>query len=181
MIKQLTERETEVKKRIRPTILKQLRSHISRKTLKLWGRKKGKNFVYEQMILALYKDLFDVGYIALNNDTKSWTGFAVKTLQHNTQVMRQALALWADEQIKLGKLGDWQCVLLHLSGCDAEVNLWIDSADFRKEGLRNVLRRSPDWSYKKNSPGRRYMALSDGRSRVRSLWGGYSPKVYDGT
>ena len=57
----------------------------------------------------------------------------------------------------------------------------MDSTDFRLEGKRSVSRKDPSWSYKCNSPGRRYQVLSDAQRRIRKVWGGYSPKVYDGT
>eukprot|EP00026_Physarum_polycephalum_P019929 Phypoly_transcript_22202.p1 GENE.Phypoly_transcript_22202~~Phypoly_transcript_22202.p1 ORF type:complete len:189 (+),score=33.19 Phypoly_transcript_22202:49-567(+) len=41
-------------------------------------------------------------------------------------------------------------------------------------------RKDKDWSYKCNSKGRRYMVLRDGKGRIRKMWGGYSPKVFDG-
>ena len=62
------------------------------------------------------------------------------------------------------------------------VNIWLDSSDFRvakKAGKRGL--KSDKWSFKLNSPGRRFMFACDGKVKVRRLWGGYSPKVHDGT
>ena len=43
-----------------------------------------------------------------------------------------------------------------------------------------VSRKSEWWSFKLNRPGSRFMVLMDARRRVRMVWGGYSPKLYDG-
>lgn len=37
------------------------------------------------------------------------------------------------------------------------------------------------WSFKLNRPGRRYSFIQNAQGLVVKLWGGYSPKVYDGT
>ena len=61
-----------------------------------------------------------------------------------------------------------------------KVRLWLDSSDFalrRKKEWRN--KKGPMFSYKENHPAQRYMMLSDGKTRIRRLWGGFSPKVYD--
>ena len=61
-----------------------------------------------------------------------------------------------------------------------DTNLWIDSTDFPIYKPKGADKKSPSWSYKLNSIGRRYMVLCDGKRKVRKLWGGYSPKIYDG-
>lgn len=60
------------------------------------------------------------------------------------------------------------------------VCLWMDSTDLCLIGKSSTSRKEHTWSYKCNSPGRRYMMLCDGKGIVRKLWGGDSPKVYDG-
>ena len=58
--------------------------------------------------------------------------------------------------------------------------LWIDSTDFGHEKKEGESTQDPDWSYKCNKPGGRYMLLIDGKSRVRKMWAGYEPKLWDG-
>ena len=41
-------------------------------------------------------------------------------------------------------------------------------------------RKDPQWSYKLNGPGQRYTVVMDARGVIQNVWGGYSPKVYDG-
>ncbi len=135
------------------------------------------------MILALYKYLLNCGYNRLHAETHSWHGMGVKTIQHNTTIIFESLREWAQDQIKEGTSQDWNRAArrLQLDGCVSKANLWMDSTDIATGGRRTVKRSSPNWSFKKNRPARRYMFLSDGRCRARGLWGGYSPKVYDGT
>jgi hypothetical protein len=56
----------------------------------------------------------------------------------------------------------------------------MDSSDFPMQRRGKTSRKDPDWSYKLNRPGRRYMFLRDEKGKIRKIWGGYSPKVYDG-
>ena len=57
----------------------------------------------------------------------------------------------------------------------------MDSSDFPLQRGKGRGRKSSFWSFKLNHPGRRYTFLLNGSSEVVRLWGGYSPKVYDGT
>ena len=50
----------------------------------------------------------------------------------------------------------------------------MDSFDVAVHGV--VGKKTPEWSYKKNHRGRRYM---DANGRIRELYGGHSPKLYD--
>ena len=56
----------------------------------------------------------------------------------------------------------------------------MDSVDLPKTHGPDRGRKSTAWSYKLNRPGRRFMFVQDLRRRVRKVFGGYSPKVYDG-
>jgi hypothetical protein len=183
MVKTAGELEKAVKTRIRAPIFNSLKQHVNRNHGNLWAKKKGIHFVDQQLILALYKYLFNCGYNRLNAETHSWHGMGVKSLQHNNKVIFESLREWAQDQIKQGTSQDWNRAARHLqlTGCVAKANLWQDSTDIATEGRRTIKRSSPDWSFKKNRPARRYMMLSDGLCRVRGMWGGYSPKVYDGT
>eukprot|EP00005_Dracoamoeba_jomungandri_P008799 CAMPEP_0174276072 /NCGR_PEP_ID=MMETSP0439-20130205/60184_1 /TAXON_ID=0 /ORGANISM="Stereomyxa ramosa, Strain Chinc5" /LENGTH=213 /DNA_ID=CAMNT_0015368261 /DNA_START=512 /DNA_END=1153 /DNA_ORIENTATION=+ len=95
--------------------------------------------------------------------------------------MLQLLGEWGKEHIQLGDLDAWEKSAQNTprKGKYRSVVLWIDSTDFRLVGKRKVSRRSRKWSFKLNSPGQRFMMLMDAKRRIRGLWGGYSPKVYD--
>jgi len=175
--------EAKVRRRVTRPVLQELEREVKKKVGKLWATRKGRNFVREQLVLALYKDLQNKGYNTVHNDTHAWTRCSSKTLRHNTKIVREAAAVWAMKQIKLGDSRSWNRAAegLDVEGPAAASNLWLDSVDLPKEGKRTTSRSGPDWSWKVNGPGRRYMCLSDGRGRARQLWGGYSPKVFDGS
>jgi len=61
-----------------------------------------------------------------------------------------------------------------------DVCLWFDSSDFRLTGKISTSTKSSWWSYKLNSPGLRYNALTNAKGQVNCLFGPYSPKIYDG-
>jgi len=55
----------------------------------------------------------------------------------------------------------------------------LDSTD-RKSGKQSTSRSSDTWSYKENGPAQRFTFLMDYKRRIRKVWGGYTPKLYDG-
>ncbi len=59
------------------------------------------------------------------------------------------------------------------------VNLWIDSSDFKLIGKNSTSTKDVSWSYKENSPDQRYMFVQDAQTRFRVVIGGYSPKIDD--
>lgn len=107
-----------------------------------------------------------------------------RTVEHNSRVLLQIFAQWGKTQIKLGKPRDWdeaaEVSINHVQEFLHQVRLWIDSSDFslsRRKEWRS--KKGGQWSYKNNRPAQHYMMFSDGKGRIRLLWGGYSPKVYD--
>lgn len=62
----------------------------------------------------------------------------------------------------------------------SKVCLWFDSVDFKKQNIAGYSRKDPDWSFKETHLGRRYMFLRSATGKIRKIWGGYSPKLYDG-
>ena len=56
----------------------------------------------------------------------------------------------------------------------------MDSSDFAITGRKRVRKKSSDWSYKLNRPALRYMIIRDGAGNICRVWGGYTPKLYDG-
>ena len=92
------------------------------------------------------------------------------------------MAAWGKEQITLGKVEDWKQASVRCTFKDPvkNANLFMDSSDFRLKGKCNTSRKDSKWSFKCNSPDQRYMFLQDSRTVIKKIWGGYSPKVYDG-
>lgn len=173
-------KEAVIKKLGRDTF-KDLMSFISQHNPRLWGEQKPKNFLQTNVILALYKDLFKIGYTRMMKEVKLSFRLHHKSLAHNTKILRALFGLWGRGKIQKGTLTDWKKIGAGagLTGKLKNVNLWIDSTDVALTGRRTTKKKSPDWSYKCNGPGRRYMCIQDARRRIKKIWGGYSPKIYD--
>jgi hypothetical protein len=132
--------------------------------------------------VTLYKDEYAVGYNELFQCIKKWIGCSSWSLHHNVHVLRHVHKKWGKLQVPLGMLSGWKCTAcdLNLQGAVAGGCLWMDSFDVHLAGKHHASHKEPLWSYKANLPAQRFMALSDACGRFCMLWGGYSPKVYDG-
>lgn len=182
MLLPLDDLTTEVKRRVPATILQEIINFASAANAPLWGQIKGRGFIRRYVLLALYKDAFNMGYIRLYNSVAAWLKSSSKTLRHNIRCLRLIFKDWAATRVRLGSKEEWDHLAanLKLKGAVMGTNLWMDSFDVRLEGRSTVSRKDPSWSYKCNSPGVRYMALQDAHGKFRALWGGYSPKIHDG-
>jgi hypothetical protein len=171
-----------VLQRIHKSTLNSIKQFVENKDPKLWGQTKEDAFVDKSVEVALYKDAYAVGYTQLAKEIKRWFPLPPSTLQHNMKKLRRLFGDWGEDQIVLGSLEEWKqaASAVQLPPEVKNASLWIDSSDFRLKGKRFMSRKSRHWSYKLNAPGRRYMFLCDGKGRIRKIWGGYSPKVYDG-
>jgi DDE superfamily endonuclease len=148
----------------------------------LWGIAQPQDFIQKMLVLAIYKDLTGEGYDKLV--ARVDFGFEIhgKSLNHNTKVIRRILFQWAKKQIvnKGSEVWNKSAKLFPYKSGLEDVNLTIDSSDFRLSGKASTSRKDPDWSFKLNSPGQRFQMLCDAHGSVQKLWGGYSPKIYDG-
>ena len=138
--------------------------------------------IFKKNYLILYKDINKVGTINLFDDVKAWYKNSKNSLHHNIKLYRRLMSAWSETLITLGDKSEWNRSRdnSHFPKTVKKANLWIDSTDFKMTGKRRTSKKSGDWSYKENSPGRRFMLISDGFGRVRKLWGPYSPKIQDG-
>ena len=149
----------------------------------LWGENQPRGFLKANFVLALYKDIKDIGYQKL---LKSVTDLRFKlnhkSLQKNVERLRAVLANWAKRTIRLGAKTDWTAAARNVSlrSPVKDAVLWMDSKDFPVIGKRTVSRKGPNWSFKCNSPAQRFMFLRNGKGKVCQVWGGYSPKTFDG-
>ncbi len=171
---------TEVKRRVPTTILQEIINFASTANAPLWGQIKGRGFIRRYVLLALYKDAFNMGYIHLYNSVAAWLKSSSKTLCHNICCLRLIFKDWATTRVWLGLKEEWDHLAanLKLKGAVMGTNLWMDSFDVRLEGRSTVSCKDPSWSYKCNSPGVCYMALQDAHSKFWALWGGYLPKIH---
>jgi hypothetical protein len=169
--------------RIPQSVVSNIQLFVDKNSPTLWGEKQPRQFLKHMVILAHYKDAFKVGFQRLVKNIDFGYKITHKSLQKNIERLRPVIKRWAQTQLNLGTVHDWNQAVRNcgLQGEVKEANMWMDSTDFPLEGIKSVSRKSPDWSYKLNRPGRRYMVLRDGNGKILKLWGGYSPKIYDGT
>jgi len=170
----------EVKKRIPAHVLQLMVAFAIASEPPLWSMKQGKDFVHRFVLALLYKDCYVVGYHCLYECIKKWIKCSSRTLQLPCSApLSQEVG---EKQVNLGSCRSWHALAanLDLKGAVKWGCLWIDSFDLHQEGVCKGHKKDPSWSYKLNSPGQWYMALSDAKGKFWALWGGYSPKVYDG-
>lgn len=146
-----------------------------------WGMEMPRQHLADMVLLSFLKDLTGQGYKSIIEDIDFKYKITHKSLKHNVQKVRRTLFDWAINQIQVGNLTEWKQAA-RTTGLKSRVkyaNVWFDSTDFRTQGRSSVSRKSSWWSYKENSPGRRYMLAMNGKGRCLRLWGGYSPKQHD--
>jgi hypothetical protein len=174
--------ENQVKNSISSAVLKEMSKLITSETLNLWGESQPRGFIYQSLVLCLYKDLSGFGFRRVLRRSKSWFQLSCNSFIHNCNEIRTVLAQWGRRQVVLGNLVTWNRAARHCSFPKdiSDACMLIDSSDFKIKGRRTVSRKDPSWSYKLNAPGRRFTLLIDCKRRILKAWGGYSPKVYDG-
>jgi hypothetical protein len=155
---------------------------LREKNPSLWGTEQPRTFLADCMTLALYQDITGEGYHHVLNHSKIPYKMNHKSFQHNAKKIRECLAAWGETKIVLGSIDDWKGAVRNVVvPKDLEgAMLWIDSTDFPREKKAGESRKGPQWSWKLNKPGRRFMTICDGKRRIRKIWGGYSPKIHDG-
>ena len=184
MAGRLTQAElmTLVTSRVSRRVLDELIEFISAKDPHLWGAIKPRSFLVSTLLMVLYHDLYAVGFQKIVKRAKLEFRPSDKALIHNAGIIRHLLSKWADSVIQLGGINDWNRSVANVR-IPKELEgtcLWIDSTDFPKQRYRGWSKKGVDFSPKLNRPGRRYLVLADGLGKVRAVFGGYSPKIFDG-
>jgi hypothetical protein len=161
-------------------------AYVKKQDPSLWGEIKPPSFLKHMVALTVYKDMEAIGYTALLAKLSLPYKLNHKSLQHNCQLLRKILGKWGLSTIKLGTKQSWRNAGLRvqvpkvLQKKGRGPYLWIDSSDFPRAKFKGYTKQSPWHSFKINGPGRRYMFVRDGNRKVVKLWGGYTPKLYDG-
>ena len=174
----------EIKKKISSAayadVMKFVKNSDETTKIHLWGEHTPK--LEDMVALTIYKALYNHGYHKLADLINFGYKITDHSLRHNIQVLRKVLNNYGEKNIVLGDAEDWEkeAGIVERLGDLAHVNLWMDSSDFKKFRKISSSRKGPEWSYKLNGPGRRYMFLQDAKGRFRKVWGGYTPKLYDG-
>jgi hypothetical protein len=159
-----------------------LLAFVEQRAPELWGMEQGDDYLESNLLLVIYKAITGVGYNALISQVDFVGPETGKTFSHNACILRAEMASWAHQYITVGTKRDWNTAAADVKRPDPfdEVNMWIDSTDVPKTRKKGVGTKHPDWSYKLNGPGRRYMLLQNGQNKILKIWGGYTPKLYDG-
>ena len=139
-------------------------------------------FVEQVTIAALYRDLFAVSYHHLSTEIAFGFNISQNSLRHDTKVVRGILAEWGKEQIILGTWEEWDEAAENgrIERGLEHVNLWMDSTDIQLAHREKWTRKGEHFSGKMMKYAQRYQVVQDGKGLVLGVWGGYSPKVYDG-
>lgn len=171
-----------VKQKIKQIIWENIISYFTTQRLNLWGEQQPDDFQYNMVVITIFKDLFKISFSDLLSDYDMGFHLSKTSLEHNIKVIRRILSEWGDEKIMLGDCEDWDARVKRIKiGKKVEgTNLWIDSTDYPMRGMAEIKKKHPEWSFKLNHRGRRYMYLRDGWGVICGLWGGYSPKFFDG-
>ena len=174
--------EDEVQTKIGTRSLLEIVAFVTQKQPTLWGSQQGGDFVKINVMLILYKDLHAIGYGRVLKMCRLPISFSQVSFQHNARIIRPIFKQWAATVINLGDSVAWNVAKRRCDFPDGltSTNLWIDSSDFSIQCPSGPRRKNPYYSHKNLGLARRYMMLADARGHIRKIWGGYSPKVYDG-
>ena len=174
--------EEMVEAKIGDRALSSIVSYVEECKPTLWGSQQGHHFIKFNVLLTIYKDLSGFGYGHVLKLVNLRFSFSQVSFQHNARLVRPLFKRWAKSIIQIGDASKWNNARRRCefpSGLN-DVSLWIDSSDFSIQCPAGPKRKNPYYSHKNLALARRYMMIADAKGRIRKIWGGYSPKVYDG-
>jgi hypothetical protein len=155
---------------------------VNKEIQHLWGGEQQQEFIRKMITVCLYKDLYGVGYDRLCRHIDIGIQVRPKSLRHNVKLIRKLLAKWAANHLVNEGCASWNLQKKNFpkkKGFE-DANLIIDSTDFPLVGKSSTSRKDPKWSFKLNGPAQRFTVIVDARGKVQGVFGGYSPKLYDG-
>jgi hypothetical protein len=173
----------EVHEKVPEAAIADISTYIEPKTSSLWGYSP-RDVTQRLIYVTIYKDLENIGFERLLTRFKSTLQCAKRTLEHNVSLIRPLLAEWGRSQIQLGKLSDWKAAArtTRKGKKITDVHLWIDSVDFPRVKDGSVYSKDHyTHSFKLDGAGRRFMTVQDAHGVILKVWGGYSPKLHDGS
>jgi hypothetical protein len=172
----------ECKEWIGSQIYKELERYLLAHEPKWWGEQAGKDMGKFMLLATVLHDCRTYSYSqickALQPKICIWPG----ALQHNVKKARRILAQWGDLQVTLPSPAERDRAVAGRNFPDfmKKTRWWMDSTDIPLARLREFKsRKGIYWSGKLKRPAWRYMILRDGTGKIRRVWGGYSPKVFD--
>ena len=171
-----------VKKRLSEKVEMSFQKYVKFSKPKLWGLRKSSSLRRLAVRVALYKEIMGLSFDKVLDVLPKSIRWSKHTLVENQKALLNEMGNWADEIMDKRMIAHYQ----QLSKRNGLVTFQkrplflLDSVDFPVQCFRGLRRSNKIWSYKLNGPGRRYMLLSDGNGIPLKVWGGYSPKAYDG-
>jgi hypothetical protein len=149
---------------------------------RMWGGEQPPGFLSHMVTMWAYKDLTGWGYKKILERVDVGFKITHKSFGHNAQIIRRLLFAWSKGWIVLQSSVEWDMVAINFPSRKGlkKVNLCLDSSDFRRAGKSSMSKKDAGYSFKLDAPGQRYQLLVNAHGLAVGLWGGYSPKVYDG-
>ena len=135
---------------------------------KRWEIEKQSEFYEDLVMIMLYRDFYAKSFRELEESLDLCYNDSHHSLSHNISIVREAIRVWADQQIFLGTLNDWNLARKNVSlpSVVENTNLWLDSADFHLTGKSSMSRKDDNWSHKEDGPASRYHFISDAQQRI---------------
>ncbi len=179
----IRELEKEVHAKVPKDCMDEIIKSIDFDDLNLWGKLKPKHNKKHHIYVAVYKDLYHIGFEKLASKVKEFLKISKNSFCHNQKVLRKQLAKWGRSQIVLDDSAEWNDVKsdIDLPKSLADTNLVADSTDFPLKATKRISKKNADYSYKLGKYGQRFNSFMDLSGKIRYLSVGYSPKVHDST
>ena len=98
-------------KKIKPEVVQEIQEYVSNRNPHLWGEQKPELFISDMVLLFLYKDLYQIGYVELAAGIDFHYKISHNSLSYNIKKIRKTASDWADEKIQLGNCHDWKIVM----------------------------------------------------------------------
>lgn len=172
-----------VKSKLKEHTYKSMRTYLYNHPPALWGEQQPHDYLERNFVLLMYKHMQAWGYQKVLREVKLGKyKLTYHSFKKNCERIRKTLSRWGDMQIVLGTKRYWTACVKHvrIPDCLRGTLFWVDSFDLPLSMPEHYSRKDPRWSYKLNRYGRRYMCFRNGRSCFALVFGGYSPKIYDG-
>jgi len=102
--------------------------------------------------------------------------------KNNIHQSLKALGAWGKKQIELPFVATLRRIAKPrlFPKSLQKICLWVDTTEFKKTGTRSICKKSPEWSVKQKGAARKWLFLSDAKSRIVFVDGPYTPTTYDG-
>ncbi len=132
--------ENEVKRKVKERIgddcFEELETFFEEHPISIQGTTQPEGFLFNNVMICIYKDVTAMGYSQLSKATRSWHNIGDKTLRLNCQKIRISLAIWGRSKMDIGTADDWNESVkdVVLNEPTKDVNLWIDSTEFALRG-----------------------------------------------